>query len=91
MLVSDSVLRGPAASLRRSGRPELKGQVRHRHLLQPGGGGTSREKRRGEGLTERLLKYDVYRKMLADHFDEPEDTAMHKGRPVRAGGQAGGS
>ena len=32
----------------------------------------------GEGLTEKLLKYDVYRKMLADHFDEPEDTAMHK-------------
>ena len=32
----------------------------------------------GEGLTERLLKYDVYRKMLADHFGEPEDKAMHK-------------
>ena len=32
----------------------------------------------GEGLTERLLKYDVYRKMLADHFDEPEDSAMRK-------------
>ena len=32
----------------------------------------------GEGLTEKLLKHDVYRKMLADHFGEPEDTAMHK-------------
>ena len=32
----------------------------------------------GEGLTEKLLKYDVYRKMLADHFGESEDTAMHK-------------
>jgi len=32
----------------------------------------------GEGLTEKLLKHDVYRKMLADHFDEDEDTAMHK-------------
>ena len=32
----------------------------------------------GEGLTEKLLKYDVYRRMLADHFGEPEDTAMHK-------------
>ena len=32
----------------------------------------------GEGLTEKLLKYDVYRKMLADHFGEPEDKAMHK-------------
>ena len=32
----------------------------------------------GEGLTEKLLKYDVYRKMLADHFGEPEDKAMNK-------------
>ena len=32
----------------------------------------------GEGLTEKLLKHDVYRKMLADHFGEPEDAAMHK-------------
>ena len=32
----------------------------------------------GEGLTERLRQYDVYRKMLAAHFDEPEDEAMHK-------------
>ena len=32
----------------------------------------------GEGLTEKLLKYDVYRKMLAEHFGESEDQAMHK-------------
>jgi len=32
----------------------------------------------GEGLTEKLLQYDVYRKMLADYFNEPEDRAMHK-------------
>ena len=32
----------------------------------------------GEGLTEKLLKYGVYRKMLADYFDESEDKAMHK-------------
>ena len=31
----------------------------------------------GEGLTERLLQYDVYKKMLAQHFDEPEETAIH--------------
>ena len=36
----------------------------------------------GEGLTEKLLKYKTYRKMLAYHFNEPEDSAMHKGRPV---------
>ena len=32
----------------------------------------------GEGLTEKLIKYKVYRKMLADHFNENEDTAMQK-------------
>ena len=32
----------------------------------------------GEGLTERLRRYKIYRKMLAEHFDEPEDTAMNK-------------
>jgi len=32
----------------------------------------------GEGLTERLRQYEIYRRMLAEHFDEPEDTAMHK-------------
>jgi type I restriction enzyme R subunit len=32
----------------------------------------------GEGLTERLRQYDVYRKMLAAYFNEPEDTAMYK-------------
>jgi type I restriction enzyme, R subunit len=30
----------------------------------------------GEGLTERLRQYDIYRKMLADYFNEPEDSAM---------------
>ncbi|MCR9293324.1 MAG: type I restriction endonuclease subunit R, partial [bacterium] len=32
----------------------------------------------GEGLTEKLRQYDIYRKMLAEHFDEPEETAMYK-------------
>jgi type I restriction enzyme R subunit len=32
----------------------------------------------GEGLTEKLLQYSIYRKMLAEYFDEPEDTAMYK-------------
>ncbi|HDJ86592.1 MAG TPA: type I restriction endonuclease subunit R, partial [Chromatiales bacterium] len=32
----------------------------------------------GEGLTEKLRQYDIYRKMLAAHFNEPEDTAMAK-------------
>jgi len=32
----------------------------------------------GEGLTEKLLQYEIYRRMLAQHFDEPEDAAMYK-------------
>ena len=32
----------------------------------------------GEGLTEKLRQYDIYRKMLSAHFREPEDRAMHK-------------
>jgi type I restriction enzyme R subunit len=29
----------------------------------------------GEGLTEKLEKYEIYRKMLADYFDKPQDEA----------------
>ena len=32
----------------------------------------------GEGLTEKLRKYEIYRQMLAEYFDEPAETAMHK-------------
>ncbi len=32
----------------------------------------------GEGLTERLSQYKVYREMLARHFGEPEDSAARK-------------
>jgi type I restriction enzyme, R subunit len=32
----------------------------------------------GEGATERLRQYDIYRQMLADHFGEPADKAMTK-------------
>jgi type I restriction enzyme R subunit len=32
----------------------------------------------GEGETEKLHKYEIYRKMLAEYFDEPEDKAMHR-------------
>jgi len=32
----------------------------------------------GEGMTEKLRQYDIYRKMLATHFDEPEESAMYK-------------
>jgi type I restriction enzyme R subunit len=32
----------------------------------------------GEGLTERLRQYDVYKQMLADWFNEPPETAVNK-------------
>jgi type I restriction enzyme R subunit len=32
----------------------------------------------GEGLTEKLRQYDIYKKMLADWFNEPEETAVKK-------------
>lgn len=32
----------------------------------------------GEGFTEKLRQYDIYRKMLAAHFGEPEESAMYR-------------
>ncbi|MFE9307350.1 type I restriction endonuclease subunit R [Streptomyces sp. NPDC006706] len=32
----------------------------------------------GDGATERLRQYEIYRQMLADHFNEPADKAMGK-------------
>lgn len=32
----------------------------------------------GEGATERLRQYEIYRQMLADHFNEPPDVAATK-------------
>lgn len=32
----------------------------------------------GEGKTEKIRQYDIYRKMLADYFGESEDQAMNK-------------
>ena len=32
----------------------------------------------GEGLTEKLRQHEIYRKMLAAHFDESEDSAIRK-------------
>lgn len=32
----------------------------------------------GEGLTEKLHQYAIYRKMLADYFNESEDKAMYR-------------
>ena len=32
----------------------------------------------GEGLTEKLFKYELYRKMLADYYEQPEDEAAKR-------------
>jgi len=32
----------------------------------------------GEGLTEKLFKYDMYRKMLADYYELPEDESVKR-------------
>ncbi|WP_027370094.1 type I restriction endonuclease subunit R [Desulfovermiculus halophilus] len=32
----------------------------------------------GEGETEKLHQYQIYRRMLVEHFDEPEETAVKK-------------
>jgi type I restriction enzyme R subunit len=32
----------------------------------------------GEGLTEKLHQYEIYRRMLADYFNQPEDKAMYR-------------
>lgn len=32
----------------------------------------------GDGLTERLRQYEIYRKMLSDWFNEPEDVTVNK-------------
>lgn len=31
----------------------------------------------GAGMTEKLRQYDIYRKMLSDYFEKPEDEAMY--------------
>jgi type I restriction enzyme R subunit len=43
----------------------------------PSAGDISKEDS-GEGKSEKIRQYDIYRKMLADYFDEPEDAAVGK-------------
>src|SRR5262249_20220310 len=44
---------------------------------EPQAGDISKEDS-GEGATEKLRQYEIYRQMLADHFNEPPDVAMPK-------------
>ena len=76
MLVSDSIY-AACRFFQAFSETELKGRCAIVTSYAPGPDDIKGEET-GEGLTERLLKYDVYRKMLANHFDEPEDSAMRK-------------
>lgn len=55
----------------------LKGKCAIVTSYEPHAGDISKEDS-GEGATERLRQYEIYRRMLADHFDEPPDVAMGK-------------
>ena len=76
MLVSDSVY-AACRFFEVFSESELKGKCAIVTSYSPAVGDIKDEET-GEGLTEKLLKYEVYRKMLAHHFGEPEGKAMHK-------------
>ncbi len=56
---------------------ELAGKVAIVTSFQPTAASIKGEET-GEGLTEKLFKYDIYRKMLADYFEQPEDKAANR-------------
>ncbi|MBL7039232.1 MAG: HsdR family type I site-specific deoxyribonuclease [Pirellulaceae bacterium] len=76
ILVSDSVY-SACRFFEMFQKTDLKGKCAIVTSYRPSPGDIKGEET-GEGLTEKLRKYEIYRKMLADHFDEPEETAMYK-------------
>ena len=76
MLVSDSVY-AACRFFQAFSETDLKDRCAIVTSYSPAIGDTKGEET-GEGLTEKLLKYEVYQKMLADYFDESEDKAIHK-------------
>ncbi len=58
-------------------RTDLAGKVAIVTSFQPTAA-TIKGEETGEGLTEKLFKYDIYRKMLADYFEQPEDKAANR-------------
>lgn len=55
----------------------LKGKCAIITSYRPTADAVAREET-GGGLTDRQTEYYIYREMLAEHFDEPANTAMHK-------------
>ena len=76
MLVSDSIYQA-CRLYEMFQKTELRGRCAVVTSYRPSPSDTQGEET-GEGLTERLQRYAIYRRMLAEHFDEPEDTAMNK-------------
>jgi len=76
LLVSDSVY-SACRFYEMFDQTDLKGKCAIVTSYRPAAGDIKGEET-GEGLTESLRKYEIYRKMLADHFDEPEESAMSK-------------
>ena len=58
---------------------DLAGKIAIVTSFQPTAAGIKGEET-GEGLTEKLFKYDTYRKMLADYFEQPEEQAASRVR-----------
>lgn len=56
---------------------DLAGKVAIVTSFQPSAASIKGEET-GEGLTEKLFKYDIYRKMLADYFEQTEDKAANR-------------
>ncbi len=56
---------------------DLAGKIAIVTSFQPTAAGIKGEET-GEGLTEKLFKYDTYRKMLADYFEQPEEQAARR-------------
>ncbi|MXX33955.1 MAG: HsdR family type I site-specific deoxyribonuclease [Gemmatimonadetes bacterium] len=76
MLVCDSVY-AACRFFRDFSETDLKGKCAIVTSYRPTPGDISGEET-GAGVTEALLKHKVYRRMLADHFGESEDKAMHR-------------
>ena len=76
MLVSDSVY-AACRFFRAFSDTDLKGKCAIVTSYRPSPGDIAGEET-GEGVTEALLKHEVYRRMLAHHFGEPEAKAAHR-------------
>ena len=76
ILVSDSVY-AACRFFKAFSETDLKGRCAIITSYHPSAGDIAGEET-GEGATEKLVKYDVYRRMLADHFAEPEENALRK-------------